>query len=51
VRPLPDRVTGLDDWSYVPLYAAADIALTIAERWGRRRAMLSDAKARAAKQD
>jgi mitochondrial fission protein ELM1 len=51
VRPLPDRVTGLDDWSYVPLYAAADIALTIAERWGRRRAMLSDAKAPAAKQD
>lgn len=51
VRPLPDRVTSLDDWSYVPLYAAADIAVAIAERWGRRRAMLSDAIAPSAKQD
>jgi hypothetical protein len=34
---------GLDDWSYVPLYAAADIALAVADRWGRRRAMLSRA--------
>jgi mitochondrial fission protein ELM1 len=51
VRPLPDRVTGLDDWSYVPLYAAADIALAVAERWGRRRAMLTDANALSAKQE
>lgn len=40
-RPLPDEVTALDDWSYAPLYAAADIATAIAERWQRRRAMLS----------
>ncbi len=40
-RPLPDEVTVLDDWNYVPLYAAADIASAIAERWQRRRAMLS----------
>jgi hypothetical protein len=40
-RPLPDTVTLLDDWSYAPLYAASDIALAIAERWERRRAMLS----------
>jgi mitochondrial fission protein ELM1 len=40
-RPLPDQITALEDWSYPPLYAAADIALEIAERWQRRRAMLS----------
>ncbi|ODT31238.1 MAG: hypothetical protein ABS54_00370 [Hyphomicrobium sp. SCN 65-11] len=40
-RPLPDMVMTLDDWSYPPLYAAADIARAIAERWERRRAMLS----------
>lgn len=40
-RPLPDLVTTLDDWSYPPLYAAADIARAIAERWERRLAMLS----------
>lgn len=40
-RPLADQVTMLDDWSYAPLYTAADIALAIAERWQRRRAMLS----------
>jgi uncharacterized protein len=40
-RPLPDQVTSLDDWSYEPLYAGADIALAIAERWQRPRLMLS----------
>jgi mitochondrial fission protein ELM1 len=35
-RPLPDRVTELPRWSYVPLDAAAEIATWIAERWGRR---------------
>jgi uncharacterized protein len=40
-RLLPDQVTMLDDWIYAPLYAAADIALAVAERWQRRRAMLS----------
>jgi len=40
-RPLPDEITALEDWSYPPLYAAADIACEIAERWQRRRAMLS----------
>jgi hypothetical protein len=39
-RPLPDQVTMLPDWSYAPLHAAADIALAVAERWQRRRAML-----------
>lgn len=40
-RPLPEEVTALEDWSYAPLYAAADIAIEIAERWQRRRTMLS----------
>lgn len=40
-RPLPDAVAALDTWSYPPLYSAADIALAIAERWHRRRSMLS----------
>jgi len=40
-RPLPDVVTALDTWSYPPLYSAADIAHAIAERWHRRRSMLS----------
>ncbi len=40
-RPLPSRITSLDSWSYAPLYAAIDIARAIAERWHRRRAMLS----------
>ncbi len=40
-RPLSDEVTALEDWSYAPLYAADDIALAVAERWARRRAMLS----------
>ncbi|MFN3745664.1 MAG: mitochondrial fission ELM1 family protein [Hyphomicrobiaceae bacterium] len=44
-RPLPEQVTRLDDWRYAPLYAAADIALAVAERWQRRRAMLSSGSA------
>lgn len=40
-RPLPPEVSALDDWSYEPLYAASEIALAVAERWQRRRAMLS----------
>ena len=40
-RSLPDVVTVLEDWSYLPLYSAADIAVAIAERWQRRRTMLS----------
>lgn len=40
-RPLPDEITALEDWSYPPLYAAADIALEVAERWQRRGTMLS----------
>ncbi|MEO8651170.1 MAG: mitochondrial fission ELM1 family protein [Hyphomicrobiaceae bacterium] len=40
-RPLPDIVTALDSWSYPPLYSADDIALAIAQRWQRRRSMLS----------
>ena len=40
-RPLSDEITALEDWSYAPLYAADDIALAVAERWQRRRAMLS----------
>ena len=40
-RPLPDIATALDTWSYPPLYSADDIALAIAERWQRRRSMLS----------
>jgi uncharacterized protein len=40
-RPLPDAVTALDSWTYPPLYSASDIALAIAERWHRRRTMLS----------
>lgn len=40
-RPLPDAVTSLEDWTYGPLYSAADIATAIAERWQRRRTMLS----------
>ena len=40
-RPLPDAVTALETWTYPPLYSADDIALAIAERWQRRRSMLS----------
>jgi mitochondrial fission protein ELM1 len=40
-RPLPDHATSLDSWSYPPLYSASDIAAAIAERWQRRRRMLS----------
>ena len=40
-RPLPDVVTALNSWSYPPLYSADDIALAIAQRWQRRRSMLS----------
>jgi len=40
-RSLPDEIRALEDWSYAPLYAAADIAHEIAERWARRNAMLS----------
>ncbi len=40
-RPLPEEITALEDWSYAPLYAATDIAMEIAERWQRRRTMLS----------
>jgi mitochondrial fission protein ELM1 len=41
-RPLRDEITALEEWSYPPLYSAADIAREIAERWQRRRTMLSD---------
>jgi mitochondrial fission protein ELM1 len=40
-RPLPDVDAALDTWSYPPLYSAGDIAAAIAERWQRRRSMLS----------
>ncbi len=40
-RPLPEIVASLDDWSYEPIYSAAVVAEAIAERWHRRRAMLS----------
>ena len=40
-RPMPEVATALDAWTYPPLYSAADIALAIAERWQRRRNMLS----------
>lgn len=41
-RPLDDQPSRLDSWTYPPLYSASDIAVAIAERWVRRRAMLSD---------
>jgi mitochondrial fission protein ELM1 len=40
-RPLPEAPTALDDWGYEPIYSAAVIAEAIAERWQRRRTMLS----------
>jgi uncharacterized protein len=40
-RRLPDTVAALDSWSYPPLCSADEIALAIAERWQRRRTMLS----------
>ena len=40
-RSLADVPSALDTWSYDPLYSATDIAVAIAERWQRRRAMLS----------
>lgn len=39
-RPAPDRFTGLEPWSYTPLYAAKAIADEIALRWQRRCTML-----------
>jgi mitochondrial fission protein ELM1 len=40
-RPLDDVPTKLANWTYEPLYSASDIAAAIAERWVRRRTMLS----------
>lgn len=47
-RPLPERVTSLERWSYVPLDAADLIAREVESRWHRRRAALSGLMAGAA---
>ncbi len=39
-RPLPERITRLDHWTYEPLDSARDIAAEITRRWARRHAML-----------
>ena len=40
-RPLPDRLSVLETWSYPPLDSARTIAAEVESRWGRRRSMLS----------
>lgn len=39
-RPLPDRLTALEVWSYDPLDSAGQIAAEIERRWLRRQALL-----------
>lgn len=45
-RPLPDRVTALDEWKYDPLDAAQRIASEVEQRWMRRRASIPGVVAR-----